>query len=289
MDALRGVGFGEQEAKVYLALLRRGELTGYELAAAAALPRANVYPVLQKLEERGAVRRHVDARGARWAATPPAEVLERTEAAYRGAIKTARQALDRLEVAVPPAQLWSVHGRAAVLAQAGGLVAGARRELLVAIWPAEAAALARDLQAADERGVAITTICLTHCAEPCGGCRGRLYRYPVAPADRQRWLVVVADRAEVLAAELPGDDSAVAVRTRQRLLVELATWYLRHSIAVAALVRDLGPERWRELRPETRQALADAGADPTVAAAGGWWSEMWQLLQSAGPAAGEAG
>ena len=45
------LGFSEYEARAYLALLQRNPLNGYELAKVSGLPRANVYAVLQKLED----------------------------------------------------------------------------------------------------------------------------------------------------------------------------------------------------------------------------------------------
>src|SRR6266542_3193328 len=50
---LQQLGFSEYEARAYLALLQRNPLNGYELAKVSGLPRANVYAVLQKLEDRG--------------------------------------------------------------------------------------------------------------------------------------------------------------------------------------------------------------------------------------------
>lgn len=282
MDALRAIGFGEQEAKVYLTLLRRGDLTGYELAAAAGVPRPNVYTVLQRLEERGAVLRHEGPRGTHWAATPPGELLARAQSSYVRAIEAAREALAGVEVAALPDKPWTLHGRPAALAHAEALLIGAQKELLIALWPAEAAALAPEIAATEERGLAITTLCLSQCAQPCGGCRGRLYRYPVAPAERHRWLVVVADGAEALVADLPGGDEGLAIRSRQQVLVALATWYLRHSIAVAAIVRDLGPAGCERLSPEARAALIAAGS--AVEGDGGWWSQMWDLVKPAAPA-----
>jgi sugar-specific transcriptional regulator TrmB len=67
---LQQLGFSEYEARAYTALLQRSPLNGYELAKAAGLPRANVYAVLQKLEERNAVGRQESPTGVRYAPRP---------------------------------------------------------------------------------------------------------------------------------------------------------------------------------------------------------------------------
>ena len=51
VELLQKLGFGEYEARAYVALLQNRPLNGYELAKASGLPRANVYSVLQKLED----------------------------------------------------------------------------------------------------------------------------------------------------------------------------------------------------------------------------------------------
>jgi HTH-type transcriptional regulator, sugar sensing transcriptional regulator len=52
---LQELGFGDYEARAYVTLLQRSPVSGYELAKTSGIPRANVYAVLQKLEERTTV------------------------------------------------------------------------------------------------------------------------------------------------------------------------------------------------------------------------------------------
>ncbi len=84
-----------------------------------------------------------------------------------------------------PAYIWSVQGHAALLEHACALIDGAQEQLSVAIWPAEAQALAETIAQAEQRGVSIMTLCLNVCAQACDGCRGQLYRYHVAPEQSQ--------------------------------------------------------------------------------------------------------
>jgi hypothetical protein len=85
---------------------------------------------------------------------------------------------------------------------------------------------------------------------------------------------MVPDRAEVLTGEIGPGEEALAVRTRQRLLVELATWYIRHSLAVAAIVSDLGSRLGELLKAETQSILSSI--DPGEQGAG-WLEHMVRL------------
>ncbi len=277
IEYLQQLGFGEYEAKAYATLLRRSPLNGYELAKHSGIPRANIYAVLAKLEERGAVLRVESPDVVRYAPVSPGEMVRRLGSRFQATLEVAERSLSAIASPVEREHVWSTHGYGVLLEQAVALMDGAREHLLVAIWPPEARQLAEPLRRVAARGVNITTLCLAACDEECGGCQGHLYRYRVAPEDRARWLVLVPDGDEVLAGEIVGDDAALSVRTRQRLLVEVASWYIRHSIALAAVLTDLGPRLDDALSPQTHAVLATVGP---VGRPTDWLAHMRHLLAS---------
>jgi predicted transcriptional regulator len=259
MEVLQALGFGEYEARAYVALLKHSPLNGYELAKDSGLPRANVYSVLGRLEERGAVVRLDTPSGTRYSAIPPSELMGSMGSKFSANLSTAQRMLE--EVAAPPSYeyVWNAHGYPSLLDHARTLIGGAQHRLLVATWTPEARALASDLAEAEERGVEVITLCLQGCPTECGGCRGAIFRYRLAPEYDSRWLVVVQDESEALAGEIGPGDEALTVRTRQRLLVELSAWYIRHSIALAGVVSDLGERLPGLLSPQTLSALSSLG------------------------------
>jgi hypothetical protein len=155
----------------------------------------------------------------------------------------------------------NVHGYPALLDQARSAIGAAQRAVLLAVWPQEAALLQPTIRDAQTRDVDVTTLCMAACAQECGACRGRIYRYRVTPADAKRWLVVVPDGDAVVAGEVDSDAEASSIMTRQRLVVDVASAYIRRSIALAAVVADLGARLEDVLSEDTRAILAslDAG------------------------------
>jgi sugar-specific transcriptional regulator TrmB len=89
-------GFSEYEAWAYLALVQRNPVNGYELAKVSGVPRANVYAVLQKLEERGAVVRLEMPYGTRYAPVAPIELIQRIASRFQNVLSTTQQALEDL-------------------------------------------------------------------------------------------------------------------------------------------------------------------------------------------------
>ncbi len=265
---LADLGFGDYETRAYLALLRRSPANGYELAKASDIPRGNIYAVLQKLEERGAVLRMDSPDGTRYAPVAPDELLALLKSRFGETVEAAAQALKQAGTGCETVHVWNLDDYAALLEHARLLVESAGRELLLAVWPEEAHALAQQTRAAAERGVDIRTLCLAGCAHECGACRGKVHRYRMAREHAAHWLVCVADGSEVLAGagratpDGSADRAATApqgVRTRQSLLVDLAASYIRHSIALAAVVADVPPEVAANLSPQTREVLEMVG------------------------------
>jgi HTH-type transcriptional regulator, sugar sensing transcriptional regulator len=272
---LQQLGFSEYEARTYTALLQRHPLNGYELAKLSGLPRANIYGVLQKLEERGAVIRFDTPDGVRYTPLPAEELIQRLRSQYQATLATAQQALNEISHPAEYEYVGNIRGYSGLLENAQALLEATRERLLLALWPQEAANLAEPLAHAEERGVEITTLCLAACPQECGGCRGQVYRYRVAPEQDHRWLVVVPDGAEVLTGEIGPGEETLAVRTRQSLLIELATWYIYHSIAIATILSDLGSRLEQFLRPETRSILASL---ETNGPGKGWLEHMVHLV-----------
>jgi predicted transcriptional regulator len=273
---LQQLGFSEYEARAYLALLQRNPLNGYELAKVSGLPRANVYAVLQKLEDRGAVVRLDMPSGARYTPIAPAELTQRIASRFQDVLSTTQQALEELATPAVAEYVWNIQGYAALIDHAHVLIDAAQEQLLVAIGRAEASALAEPLARAEARGVAMTTLCLDECSVECGGCRGTICRSSAAVGTGQHWLVLVSDNAEALAGEIGLNNDALAVRTRQQLQVDLTSWYIQHSMALTAVLSDLSRRQDQVLAPETRALLQSVDSHNQH---GGWLDHLRVLVR----------
>ena len=278
---LQELGFSEYEARAYQALLQHNPVTGYELAKVSGIPRANIYLVLQKLEERGAVVRMESGDSSRYQPVEPEQLLDAIAHHFEHTVDAVKQTLQSLNRPVEDGYVWHIQGYDHLLSHARTVIKGTADQLLVALWPDEARALADDFTAAETRKVEITTLCLAACAQECGGCRGRIFRNNVIDTQDSRWLMLVPDQETVLVGEIPTRGEASTVRSRQRLLVNMTAWFIRHSIALAALLQDMGEQIEAHLTPQTRAVLAVVGPQGTH----GWLAYMRELLSFKGHSA----
>ena len=256
-EQLQQLGFSPYEAQAYITLLKSSPLNGYELAKASGIPRPNIYPILQKLEERGVVLRIDNPSGAEYLPVAPQELVSRYKQLYLGALESVGGALTELTTSSEQPHIANLHGYSVLLGHAQSIIAAARQSLLVAAWPDEVIALSDSFRQARERGVQITTLCLQGCPKSCPACQGSVFRYAIAPSDDGRWLVLVADSAEVLAGEIARNRDALAIRTRQKMLVNLTAGYIQNTITLATVLADLGNRFDDLVDPHTRTTFED--------------------------------
>lgn len=135
---LRRFGFTLTESRVYLALLKLPQATGYAVAREAGLARANAYGALERLAARGMVSR-LPGRPARYVAVDPAAMTARLERDWKQDMETLSRQLAAVErrdaqpAALPSHEL--LGDGAALLECLARSARGAREELLAVVGP----------------------------------------------------------------------------------------------------------------------------------------------------------
>lgn len=152
MERLVELGLTQSEARTYLALLQQPTATGYELANAAGLQRANAYAAIKSLADKGFATQTSSGTPARFVATAPAEVLgqikRRTERRVDSLVA------DLARYAAPPAAttFHTLQGTEAIIQRTAALVDSARHRVAVCCWSEDLDWLAAPLRAASHSG-----------------------------------------------------------------------------------------------------------------------------------------
>jgi hypothetical protein len=223
LETLRQLGWGEYEARAYLALLRHSPATGYRVGKESGVPVAKVYEALARLVERGAVRLLPAAEGetAQYVPIAPEEVMAGMRARHLQMLDSlARDLMALHHPASQTAEAAWLKGRAPVLGRAHALLSTAAASVALALPRGWESALRPESEAARARSVRVDRIVLP--SEGDGG--------------RPGLLVLAVDGVEALIGTLgaPADDAAAeAFATRAPFLVRLCTDYVRLCRAVA--------------------------------------------------------
>ena len=143
---LADLGLTNYEAKVYLALTRRGSSTAAETARVAGIPRQRIYDVLSSLVTRGLASSR-PGQVAKYVATPPTDAIERLVADHRQKLehleRESRVLVDALAPAFDEGQehedpleyIEVLRDRRAINHRFGELQAGIENEILVFTKP----------------------------------------------------------------------------------------------------------------------------------------------------------
>jgi sugar-specific transcriptional regulator TrmB len=166
----------------------------------------------------------------------------------------------------------NIQGYDPLLDHARDLISRAEKHLLVALWQPEASVLAEPIATAAARGVAVETLCFQACPRQCGYCRGEIHRYHLTPEDQARLLIVIQDQAAMVAGT--AEQQSEAILTQQSTLIRIMTAYIRHSLALAAVLNDVGSGLEAELEPQTQDLLKSIGQGES------WLEQMLRLLRS---------
>lgn len=135
-DILKSLGFTKYEALVYVALLGMEAGTATEIHEASRVPRASVYPVLDRLVEKNLVTvSHATPR--RFLALPPGEGIENLLSRIEADARRAQEILSEIyrgRVTVEKGDqelIWSIHGEEKIISRLRELVGHARSGIRV--------------------------------------------------------------------------------------------------------------------------------------------------------------
>jgi Cd2+/Zn2+-exporting ATPase len=252
IDELQALGFGETEARVYLALLREHPVTGYQIGKASGMPRSQVYEALGRLEVRGAVLRARDEKAMLYRPVAPEQLLDRYANEVAGRIAGLRVGLAPIYQRQDGGRLWNFTGRREALRHAEELVVTATRELMLVLSDADVDALRPAIDAAHGRGIAIGIMLTGTIDAPAG----QVVRHPPHETElhgMREMLIVVADEREFLIAS--GHAVANATVTTNPNMVLIARQFIWMELFAQRIFARLGDDLLERLDAADRHVL----------------------------------
>lgn len=155
IDSLVTIGFTGQEATLYLALLERGDLTGYEAARAAGVAKSNAYLSLASLVGKGGAF-VVEGEPKRYSSVPALELVSSARRRIEEGLAFLEQnAPVRGE---PRSGFVTVSGRARVVDVIKNLVESASKRIYLSMAPEDLAPIRAEIEAARDRGIKVVVV-----------------------------------------------------------------------------------------------------------------------------------
>lgn len=148
----KDLGFTPNEIDCYLALVDRHPVNGSQLSKTSGVSRSKIYEVLRRMAAQGSV---LEVEKGLYAPLPPEELAERFRTRLDVNLKVILEYFESRKNRPGPDHLWNLSGYSQIMDKARRMIGSAREEAYLRLAPGEAQALAKELSAAQQRGVQI--------------------------------------------------------------------------------------------------------------------------------------
>ncbi len=242
ISLLQSLGFSQYEAQVYVALLKKSNITGYELAKKSGVPASKIYAILNRLEAKEMIQT-VGSDPKKYIPQPPQDILSRIKGNY---LQTVNILADKLEqVYVETADnnhIFNISGRPVIIRKILDFIGEAQTSLWLSVWDEEVEAISKALLQAQERGVKISIVHFGRKKLNIGKeyRHGREHQIRIERGGRR--IALIVDDSKVILGHFLEDGSSNAAWTTNKGLVLLAKDYVIHDIYTIRLAQKFGEE-----------------------------------------------
>jgi len=229
----RKLGLSLQEAKAYFSLLKKDNITGYELSKNARIHTSKIYGILSKLLEKGFII-GIDSRPVKYLPRPPQEVLARIKQDFDNALDNLKAPLERVYANSEKSKLiaWNITGRIDIIRKAKDLINETEEKLYLAAWGEEFSSIRRSAKSAQQRGVKVTSVAYGMTNFNVGTIyRHRPSDYPFRERGERRF-VLVSDEMKALISSFKDRVLCGAIWTENSGLVQLIRDFIIHEIYI---------------------------------------------------------
>jgi sugar-specific transcriptional regulator TrmB len=259
-------GVSSQEAKAYLSLLEKDNVTGYGLGKNAGIHSSKIYNVIGKLLDRDFIIA-TDTRPVRYFPRKPSEVVGIIKKAFEDSVKTLNSDINRMVNHSKSIELitWNITNRADVFRKVREMIQGTEKNIFLASWSKELRPIRTVLTRAIRSGVQSNTVIYGFSNFDAG----TIFQHQ--PSDfpsrerGQRRFIFTSDNNKAVIANFAADGSGSGLWTENNGLVMLFRDFIIHEIYIIRIqqalpgeVRHLFGERWEKIRPSNERNIHEA-------------------------------
>jgi len=156
-QSLRELGFSQYEAACYMSLVGSHPVNGSQLSKLSGIARSRIYDVLRSLMAKGYV---IEVQTGQYAPLPSEELIRRLKRTFHANITVLEKEIAKASQKEDFEYVWTLTGYDNVMEKARDMIASARTEIYVRLFPEADHRLSADLEAAQNKGVSIRYIAM---------------------------------------------------------------------------------------------------------------------------------
>jgi HTH-type transcriptional regulator, sugar sensing transcriptional regulator len=236
IQQLKKIGFNEYEAKAYVALVKQGTVTAYQVSKGSGVPRARIYDVLTNLVDKGIVLKEEIEDSAQYSPLPVDIFLQKAESDWQSNYKVISESLKRLETTEnkPDNRVMTLRNRETIISYCQALLKKAEKRVVISMWDDMYDMLKENLQETAAR-VNVQGITL-HVENPVKHVDvHRITTFTETPSS-EHWFILSIDAKEMIYGPSL-EDRSIAFYTDDPVHIYLLEDYIWHDVLVNRLVK----------------------------------------------------
>lgn len=156
-EKLKNLGFSQYEITCYLTLAAHHPINGSQISKISGMARSRVYDVLRNMVRKGFV---LDVGDGRYVPLPPEELYKRLKRDFQEGLETLQHQLNGNAAEAAYEFIWMIRGYDKVIAKAREMIAAARKEIYVRLYPESGERLLPALRKAERSGAGVRYIAM---------------------------------------------------------------------------------------------------------------------------------
>ncbi|WP_414042712.1 TrmB family transcriptional regulator [Macrococcus animalis] len=130
------LGLSSYEAKCYLACIRLGKTTGYQISKVSTVPRARIYDTLDKLIEKEIVSKIDEAEQVYYIALPYETFIERKRHEYDATMNNLQTNLNNIDTVTPEDIIIKTYqNKDDIILKIKDIIQNAHNAIYISLWP----------------------------------------------------------------------------------------------------------------------------------------------------------
>lgn len=241
LETLNEFGFSKYEAKAYLALLQKSDISAYEISKMSTVPQSKIYETVKKLTSKGlAVAK--GSNPVKYCPLPIDEFLKRYKNNMEKSIDFLKDSLHDINSKPSIDYMWHLEEKNEILNKAKKMINNANEKISLEIWDTQFKLLKDELKKAEKKGIEIIVIYYGDKLEEIG----EMYFHEMegmhdSASQVGQWLTLNIDGEESLFVTFK-EFEAQAVWTQNKSFMLLAETMIAHDIYIAELYNEFRDE-----------------------------------------------
>jgi Cd2+/Zn2+-exporting ATPase len=260
LTALQAIGFSENEAKTYLALLADYPSTGYQISKNTGIPRSMIYEILAQLNTRGAVLESSEGRATLYRPIDPSILLSEHHQNLIETLSNLRSELGQIYSARQDQRVWALTDLDAIYSYARQMISQATSEIYLIANDFHVETLSSTVQSSHDSGIPIHILATGTKSFPFAN---TAYHPPLESEIQgiSETLVVLTDQSEVLIAQTSVIPNATI--TNNPNLVLISRQFIWMEFFTQRIYSQIGKDLLERLAPDDRIIFQSLGTSQT--------------------------